>query len=85
MIACKLAAIVPDRVRSLALLNVMGGGFECFPKVLSLFRYLALGCVQLSLNYNSFMYVNIINICKHQMNANLLVSSQVNIISLSPY
>ncbi|RVW14552.1 hypothetical protein CK203_077263 [Vitis vinifera] len=32
MIACKLAAIVPDRVLSLALLNVTGGGFECFPK-----------------------------------------------------
>ncbi|GKU89071.1 hypothetical protein SLEP1_g3262 [Rubroshorea leprosula] len=32
MIACKLAAMVPDRVLSLALLNVTGGGFECFPK-----------------------------------------------------
>ncbi|GAB2223517.1 hypothetical protein Droror1_Dr00017658 [Drosera rotundifolia] len=32
MIACKLAALVPDRVLSLALLNVSGGGFECFPK-----------------------------------------------------
>ncbi|KAF8413332.1 hypothetical protein HHK36_001311 [Tetracentron sinense] len=32
MIACKLAAIVPDRILSLALLNVTGGGFECFPK-----------------------------------------------------
>ena len=50
MIACKLAAMVPDRVLSLALLNVTGGGFECFPKVLSLFRYLAVGCVQFSLN-----------------------------------
>ena len=50
MIACKLAAVVPDRVLSLALLNVTGGGFECFPKVLSLFWYLAVGCVQFSLN-----------------------------------
>ncbi|KAJ4850791.1 hypothetical protein Tsubulata_009780 [Turnera subulata] len=33
MIACKLAAMVPDRVSSLALLNVTGGGFECFPKL----------------------------------------------------
>ncbi|KAG8654895.1 putative aminoacrylate hydrolase RutD isoform X2 [Manihot esculenta] len=33
MIACKLAALVPDRVLSLALLNVTGGGFECFPKL----------------------------------------------------
>lgn len=33
MIACKLAAMVPERVLSLALLNVTGGGFECFPKV----------------------------------------------------
>ena len=33
MIACKLAALVPDRVLSLALLNVTGGGYECFPKV----------------------------------------------------
>ncbi|KAF2291905.1 hypothetical protein GH714_036069 [Hevea brasiliensis] len=33
MIACKLAAMVPDRVLSLALLNVTGGGFECFPKL----------------------------------------------------
>ncbi|XP_021909365.1 uncharacterized protein LOC110823311 [Carica papaya] len=33
MIACKFAAIVPDRVLSLALLNVTGGGFECFPKL----------------------------------------------------
>ncbi|KAL1206699.1 hypothetical protein V5N11_027258 [Cardamine amara subsp. amara] len=33
MVACKLAAMVPDRVLSLALLNVTGGGFECFPKL----------------------------------------------------
>ncbi|CAL5367660.1 unnamed protein product [Camellia sinensis] len=33
MISCKLAALVPDRVLSLALLNVTGGGYECFPKV----------------------------------------------------
>lgn len=33
MIACKLAAMVPDRVLSLGLLNVTGGGFECFPKI----------------------------------------------------
>ncbi|KAK4770259.1 hypothetical protein SAY87_030791 [Trapa incisa] len=32
MIACKLAAIAPQRVISLALLNVTGGGFECFPR-----------------------------------------------------
>ncbi|KAA8540056.1 hypothetical protein F0562_026748 [Nyssa sinensis] len=32
MIACKLAAMVPDRVLSLALLNVTGGGYECLPK-----------------------------------------------------
>ncbi|KAI4384849.1 hypothetical protein MLD38_002949 [Melastoma candidum] len=32
MIACKLATMVPSRVSSLALLNVTGGGFECFPK-----------------------------------------------------
>lgn len=33
MISCKLAATVPDRIMSLALLNVTGGGFECFPKL----------------------------------------------------
>ncbi|XAR52196.1 Carboxylesterase [Bertholletia excelsa] len=33
MIACKLAALVPERVLSLALLNVTGGGFECFPRL----------------------------------------------------
>ncbi|PRQ60460.1 putative carboxylesterase [Rosa chinensis] len=33
MIACKLAAMVPDRVLSLALLNVTGGGFECLPRL----------------------------------------------------
>ncbi|XP_049935576.1 uncharacterized protein LOC116260768 isoform X2 [Nymphaea colorata] len=33
MIASKLASIAPERVLSLALLNVTGGGFECFPKV----------------------------------------------------
>ncbi|KAJ9539591.1 hypothetical protein OSB04_026097 [Centaurea solstitialis] len=33
MIACKLAALCPDRVLSLALLNVTGGGYECFPKL----------------------------------------------------
>ncbi|XP_010267570.1 PREDICTED: uncharacterized protein LOC104604756 [Nelumbo nucifera] len=33
MIACKLAAMVPDRILSLALLNATGGGFECFPKL----------------------------------------------------
>ncbi|MBA0863155.1 hypothetical protein Goshw_017438 [Gossypium schwendimanii] len=32
MIACKMAALVPDRILSLALLNVTGGGFECCPK-----------------------------------------------------
>lgn len=39
MIACKLAALVPDRVLSLALLNVTGGGYECFPKVSFCFHY----------------------------------------------
>ncbi|PIN27110.1 Soluble epoxide hydrolase [Handroanthus impetiginosus] len=33
MIACKLAAMVPERVLSLALLNVTGGGYECIPKI----------------------------------------------------
>ncbi|GMJ06358.1 hypothetical protein like AT5G53050 [Hibiscus trionum] len=33
MIACKMAALVPDRILSLALLNVTGGGFECVPKL----------------------------------------------------
>ncbi|PQP95214.1 hypothetical protein Pyn_23258 [Prunus yedoensis var. nudiflora] len=33
MIACKLAAMVPDRILSLALLNVTGGGFECLPRL----------------------------------------------------
>ncbi|OMO87925.1 EKC/KEOPS complex, subunit Pcc1 [Corchorus capsularis] len=33
MIACKMAAMVPGRILSLALLNVTGGGFECFPKL----------------------------------------------------
>uniref|UniRef100_A0A803R265 AB hydrolase-1 domain-containing protein n=1 Tax=Cannabis sativa TaxID=3483 RepID=A0A803R265_CANSA len=33
MISTKLAAMVPERVLSLALLNVTGGGFECFPKI----------------------------------------------------
>ncbi|GFP94777.1 putative non-heme bromoperoxidase bpoc [Phtheirospermum japonicum] len=32
MIACKLAAMAPERVLSLALLNVTGGGYECIPK-----------------------------------------------------
>ncbi|XVE64418.1 hypothetical protein DITRI_Ditri07aG0099100 [Diplodiscus trichospermus] len=33
MIACKMASMVPDRILSLALLNVTGGGFQCFPKL----------------------------------------------------
>ncbi|KAK6926030.1 Alpha/beta hydrolase fold-1, partial [Dillenia turbinata] len=33
MIACKLASMVPERILSLALLNVTGGGFECFPRL----------------------------------------------------
>ncbi|KAJ8751969.1 hypothetical protein K2173_000715 [Erythroxylum novogranatense] len=33
MIACKVASTVPDRVLSLALLNVTGGGLECIPKL----------------------------------------------------
>ncbi|XP_051138069.1 uncharacterized protein LOC127256222 isoform X2 [Andrographis paniculata] len=33
MIACKLAAMVPERVLSLALLNATGGGYECIPKI----------------------------------------------------
>lgn len=34
MIASKLAAIAPERVASLALLNTTGGGYQCIPKVL---------------------------------------------------
>ncbi|MCO5614862.1 hypothetical protein L7F22_069147 [Adiantum nelumboides] len=33
MIACKLAAMFPDRVASLALLSATGGGYECIPKL----------------------------------------------------
>ncbi|KAJ4820958.1 alpha/beta-Hydrolases superfamily protein [Rhynchospora pubera] len=33
MIACKLASIAPDRLCSLALLNVTGGGYQCFPRI----------------------------------------------------
>ncbi|KAF3324602.1 aminoacrylate hydrolase RutD [Carex littledalei] len=33
MIACKLASIAPDRLCSLGLLNVTGGGYQCFPRV----------------------------------------------------
>ncbi|KAG6511190.1 hypothetical protein ZIOFF_029245 [Zingiber officinale] len=33
MIACKLAAMAPERICSLALLSVTGGGYECFPKI----------------------------------------------------
>lgn len=33
MIAFKLAAIAPNRILSLALLNTTGGGFQCLPKV----------------------------------------------------
>ncbi|KQK05119.1 uncharacterized protein LOC100822432 isoform X2 [Brachypodium distachyon] len=33
MISCKLAAMAPHRISSLALLNVTGGGMECFPKL----------------------------------------------------
>ncbi|XP_056173174.1 uncharacterized protein LOC130139675 [Syzygium oleosum] len=33
MIACKLAAMVPNKVLSLGLLNVTSGGYECFPKL----------------------------------------------------
>ncbi|KAJ6294833.1 hypothetical protein OIU76_022835 [Salix suchowensis] len=50
MIACKLAAMVPDRVLSLALLNVTGGGFECLPKVLYLSVAVQLRCLHVSMN-----------------------------------
>ncbi|KAL7585514.1 hypothetical protein Lser_V15G43637 [Lactuca serriola] len=33
MIASKLAALFPDRIQSLALLNVTGGGYQCLPKL----------------------------------------------------
>ncbi|KAI3756940.1 hypothetical protein L6452_04472 [Arctium lappa] len=33
MIASKLAALFPDRLLSLTLLNVTGGGYECLPKL----------------------------------------------------
>ncbi|KAJ1263861.1 hypothetical protein BS78_09G219400 [Paspalum vaginatum] len=33
MISCKLAAMAPHRLCSLAMLNVTGGGFQCFPKL----------------------------------------------------
>ncbi|KAL9237426.1 hypothetical protein vseg_011975 [Gypsophila vaccaria] len=32
MIALKLAALIPDRVLSLAVINITGGGYEIFPK-----------------------------------------------------
>eukprot|EP00250_Pteridium_aquilinum_P009028 c18394_g1_i1 orf=519-1763(-) len=32
MISCKLAAMFPDRVASLALLSATGGGYQCLPK-----------------------------------------------------
>jgi hypothetical protein len=50
MIACKLAAMVPDRVLSLALLNVTGGGFECLPKVLYLCVAVQLCCLHVPMN-----------------------------------
>ena len=34
MIAFKLAAVAPERLSSLALLNVTGGGYECLPKAI---------------------------------------------------
>ncbi|KAK8955734.1 hypothetical protein KSP40_PGU015793 [Platanthera guangdongensis] len=42
MIACKLAAMAPERLLSLALLNATGGGFECLPKFDRQFISLAL-------------------------------------------
>ncbi|KAH9531460.1 hypothetical protein CY35_19G039600 [Sphagnum magellanicum] len=33
MIACKLGAIAPERVVSLALISTTGGGYECLPKI----------------------------------------------------
>ncbi|KAF0892909.1 hypothetical protein E2562_019565 [Oryza meyeriana var. granulata] len=33
MIASKLAAMAPERVASLALLNTTGGGYQCIPKI----------------------------------------------------
>lgn len=33
MISCKLAAMFPDRIASLALLSATGGGYECLPKL----------------------------------------------------
>ncbi|KAJ8536901.1 hypothetical protein K7X08_035302 [Anisodus acutangulus] len=33
MISCKLAAMMPERVLSLGLLNVTGGGYECIPRL----------------------------------------------------
>jgi pimeloyl-ACP methyl ester carboxylesterase len=35
MIACKLGAMAPERVVSLALISTTGGGYECLPKVLN--------------------------------------------------
>lgn len=43
MISCKLAAMVPERVLSLALLNVTGGGYECIPRVRSSLQLLITG------------------------------------------
>lgn len=33
MISCKLAAMFPERIASLALLSATGGGYECIPKL----------------------------------------------------
>lgn len=33
MTACKMAATVPDRIASLALLSATGGGYQCLPKL----------------------------------------------------
>ncbi|KAB5524094.1 hypothetical protein DKX38_021843 [Salix brachista] len=69
MIACKLAAMVPDRVLSLALLNVTGGGFECLPKATqnSVCRHLYTKATQLG---GFYRYVT------HLKQCNLLADDQ---------
>jgi len=54
MIASKLAAMAPDRVASLALLNTTGGGYQCIPKVGVVAQPLRFRCCK-SCHFSAFL------------------------------
>lgn len=82
MIACKLAAMVPDRILSLALLNVTGGGFECLPRVCI---YLVIAALIFSFTKHSPMTRELIMLTAHEVETVYQFAVEVDIFLIDMF